>query len=200
MVISDDGDGRQIAGIEEEIMKGLGCDWVGRKYGPPVEGFDRRSSRVHINCFILSSPCRAIVNRYGGATVVTAILIDDSLTIQKLLERLTAGKATIAGRAKDGFTGFDLFKQTRPDIVFLDITMPNCGGKECLKMILDLDRNACVIMVSSLGDQATMQECLDIGARAFLKKEELATGDPESKQKLHALIEQLVQPQESRAA
>ncbi|MBK7890782.1 MAG: response regulator [Bdellovibrionales bacterium] len=138
--------------------------------------------------------------KYGGATVVTAILIDDSLTIQKLLERLTAGKATIAGRAKDGFMGFELFKQTRPDIVFLDITMPNCGGKECLRMILEFDRNARVVMVSSLGDQATMQECLEIGALAFLKKEELTTGDPQSKQKLHTLIEQLVRPQESRAA
>ena len=72
------------------------------------------------------------------------------------------------------FTGgnqaLDVFEELDPDVVLLDIVMPGLSGQETLKRILSMKPSTKVVMVSSLGTEEDVQECLDIGAKNFLPK------------------------------
>jgi len=104
------------------------------------------------------------------------LLCDDSNIILSILDkRLSLHGFTILGKAKDGEEGFKLYKELKPELVLLDITMPNRDGKECLADILSFDKSACVIMVSALSDQAVSEECLKLGAKAFISKAHLSS-------------------------
>ncbi|MGE4132418.1 MAG: response regulator [Bdellovibrionales bacterium] len=101
------------------------------------------------------------------------LLVDDSKTFIKVLRRILENKYTIIGQAHDGGEGIERYKELSPDLVLLDITMPNVNGKDCLRGILSLNPSAKVIMVSSLDDQQTVSECLSLGAVAFIAKESI---------------------------
>jgi two-component system chemotaxis response regulator CheY len=102
------------------------------------------------------------------------LIVDDSKTFQKLIEMILIGKFNIVGKGSSGVEGFELFQKLKPDLVLMDITMPNCGGKECLQKIIQLDPKAKVIMVSGLADENTAEECLQLGAKAFVRKSEIS--------------------------
>jgi two-component system chemotaxis response regulator CheY len=109
-----------------------------------------------------------------------ALLVDDSKTFMRLLETRVKDRLQIVGRAHDGLEGFRLARDLAPDVVLLDITMPNCSGRECLRMIREAGLPCAVIMVSSLGDESTLEQCLKDGARAFISKDMVtARTDPE---------------------
>ena len=105
------------------------------------------------------------------------LIVDDSKTFQKLIEHQLKGQFHIVGKGSSGIEGYDLFQSLKPDLVLLDIVMPNCGGKECLQKILASNPQANVIMVSSVGDDATIQECLKLGAKAFVRKDQISQSD-----------------------
>lgn len=99
------------------------------------------------------------------------LLIDDSKIFLKLLTKTLENDFQIIGTASNGFDGIELYKTLQPDLVLLDITMPNCNGKECLELIKKYDPHAQVIMCSSLGDEQTVQQCKDLGALGFISKD-----------------------------
>ncbi len=82
----------------------------------------------------------------------------------------------IVGQGKDGAEGVKLHHELKPDVVLLDITMPNLGGKECLEAILKENPNTIVIMVSSLGDEQTVKDCINLGAKMFVNKDTIRSG------------------------
>ena len=104
----------------------------------------------------------------------TILLVDDSKTFQRVLENTVNKSFQVVGKAFDGNEGFEQYKILKPQIVLLDITMPNCSGKECLQKILQFDPLAVVIMVSGIGDEGTIGDCLALGAKGFVKKEEVS--------------------------
>jgi two-component system chemotaxis response regulator CheY len=71
---------------------------------------------------------------------------------------------------RDGFEGFTLYKEHHPDIVTLDLTMPNRDGRECLEDIVKYDSDAKVIVISALSDKSIVVQCLEFGARDFIQK------------------------------
>lgn len=105
----------------------------------------------------------------------TVLIVDDSGTFQRIIEKILSPHYTISGKGSCGNHGFELFQTLRPNIVLLDITMPNCDGKECLQKIIQLDPTAKVIMVSGIGDDTTVEECLELGAKAFVKKSDISS-------------------------
>ncbi len=113
------------------------------------------------------------------------LVVDDSRTIQTLVSKCIASLgAEIVGVADDGEDGFEKYKELHPDLVLLDITMPNKDGRECLKDILQEDPKATVIMLSALNSQEVIQDCIKIGAKAFLNKPSFAQlGDLEQELK-----------------
>jgi DNA-binding NarL/FixJ family response regulator len=110
----------------------------------------------------------------------TILLVDDSKVIARLLESLLKSEFKILGHAKDGNEGFQMYQTLKPEVVLLDVTMPNCNGKECLANIMKLNPAAKVIMVSSLSDEATIGECLRLGARGFITKDKISAKDSTS--------------------
>ena len=99
------------------------------------------------------------------------LLVDDSKILQVMMRRIleTAGFEIVAC-ADDGQLGLDAFRTHQPDFTFLDVTMPNMSGKECLEEILKFKPGAKVFMLSGLADPEVEKSCLQIGAKAFISK------------------------------
>ena len=99
------------------------------------------------------------------------LVVDDSMVIRKFLTRvLSQNGHEVVGQGKDGNEGVDLYKQFRPDVVILDITMPNKNGADCLKEILAFDSGARVLMFTSVSDSSIAKECMTLGSKGFLQK------------------------------
>lgn len=104
------------------------------------------------------------------------LLIDDSNLILNMFEKgLTRAGHEIVGKAKDGEQGVKLFNELNPDLILLDITMPNKDGRECLAEMLETKPSAKVVMCSAVMDEKVRQECIQQGARAFIVKSSLSS-------------------------
>lgn len=99
------------------------------------------------------------------------LLCDDSILARKSLkEILTNLNYSDIVEVADGQTVIDTYKVLKPDIVFLDIVMPVKDGITAVKEIIQFDKNACIIMVSSVGTQTHLKEAIKAGARDFIQK------------------------------
>jgi two-component system, chemotaxis family, chemotaxis protein CheY len=99
------------------------------------------------------------------------LAVDDSRVTLKILRKFLAdSEFEIAGEAKDGNEAVQQFVKASPDIVVLDIVMPDMDGVQILEKFLTMDPKARVVMVSSLGTKEKVIECLEKGARSFLMK------------------------------
>lgn len=76
----------------------------------------------------------------------------------------------IVGEAENGIVAFDKYKEVSPDIVTMDITMPICDGIEAVRKIKEYDKNAKIIMISSMGQESFVREAVLAGARGFIVK------------------------------
>jgi two-component system chemotaxis response regulator CheY len=76
----------------------------------------------------------------------------------------------IVGEAGNGREAVDLYLKLRPDLVVMDITMPELDGVEALRRIMAQDREARVIMVSSVGHKEMVWKAICLGAKSFVTK------------------------------
>jgi len=99
------------------------------------------------------------------------VVVDDSKMSRKVLRNILeeAGYAVVE-EATDGEEAIAAYMQYKPDILTLDITMPNMDGIEALKEIMSLDRRAKVVMISAAGQQKKIIEALKLGAQKFVTK------------------------------
>jgi two-component system chemotaxis response regulator CheY len=77
---------------------------------------------------------------------------------------------SVIGQAKNGIEAVDLYLRLNPDLVMLDITMPELDGIETLHNIIDKNNNAKVIIMSSLGHKKMICKALDLGAMHYITK------------------------------
>jgi len=99
------------------------------------------------------------------------LVVDDSKFIVQVLKKaLEGGGHEVVGIGSDGVEGFSLFKEHKPDLTLLDITMPNRDGRDCLEDILKHDDQARVIMISAIKEKEVIDFCLEIGAKGFINK------------------------------
>lgn len=99
------------------------------------------------------------------------LIVDDSRTSRKILRGILEDAGhEIVGEAVDGSDGVIKFKQLKPDLVTLDITMPVMDGLSALKSIKEIDADAKVIMVTAAGQQNKMVEAIKLGASEFVTK------------------------------
>lgn len=104
-------------------------------------------------------------------TKTKVLLVDDSLFMLLMLKDMLDGSEfKVAGTATTGSEGLQKYKELKPDIVLLDIVLPDGSGSQIITKILDFDAKASVIMVSSLGTQEKVIECLKKGAKHFITK------------------------------
>ena len=104
------------------------------------------------------------------------LVVDDSEFARRNMKNiLTAVGGEAAGFATNGREAIDQYIKLRPDVVFMDITMPGMEGVEAVQTIMDRDASAKIVMVSSNGYQELIKEALDSGAKHFLTKPVEAT-------------------------
>ena len=103
---------------------------------------------------------------------VRILLVDDSSAQRHILRHRMEGhpELVVVGEAGGGREAVVRFSELRPDVVLLDLVMPDMGGEEVLSAILAMDPGANVIIVSSLGTRDAVERCLRGGARSFLQK------------------------------
>ena len=100
------------------------------------------------------------------------ILICDDAAFMRMMIKdiLTKNGYNIAGEAENGLKAVEKYSETKPDLVLMDITMPEMDGIQALKKIKEADANACVIMCSAMGQQAMVIEAIQSGAKDFIVK------------------------------
>jgi len=99
------------------------------------------------------------------------LIVDDAAFMRMMLkEILTKGGYNVVGEAENGIIAVAKYKELRPDIVTMDITMPEMDGISAVKEIKKVDPNAKVIMCSAMGQQAMVIEAIQSGARDFIVK------------------------------
>lgn len=99
------------------------------------------------------------------------LIIDDSMTIRQAIEKnLSDFPLEVVGMAGDGKTALELFKSTNPDVVTLDITMPELDGISVLKEMMKINKDVKVMVITALKDKATGLKAIQIGAKSYLVK------------------------------
>ncbi|KRM05977.1 chemotaxis protein CheY [Liquorilactobacillus ghanensis DSM 18630] len=99
------------------------------------------------------------------------LIVDDAVFMRiKLKDILEKNGYEVAGEAQNGQEAFDKYQETKPDLVTMDITMPEVDGLESLKMIRKADANAKVIMCSAMGQQGMVMDAIRAGAIDFIVK------------------------------
>ncbi len=102
---------------------------------------------------------------------IKIMVVDDSSIIRKIIERgVTDKNYQLVGTASNGLEAIDIFKQTLPDIVTLDITMPEMNGLVVLEHLLAIKADVQVIVISALSDKGTAIEAIKKGAKSFIPK------------------------------
>lgn len=100
------------------------------------------------------------------------ILVTDDAAFMRMMVKdiLTKGGHKVVGEAENGKQAVDKYKELKPDLVTMDITMPEMDGIEALKAIKAEDPSANVIMCSAMGQQAMVLEAIQAGAKDFVVK------------------------------
>lgn len=99
------------------------------------------------------------------------LIVDDAAFMRMMLKDiLTKNGYEVVGEAENGAKAVEKYKEVTPDLVTMDITMPEMDGISALKNIRSIDSNAKVVMCSAMGQQAMVIEEIQAGARDFIVK------------------------------
>ncbi len=107
---------------------------------------------------------------------VKVLIVDDAMFMRNMIAEIFTGKKyneeeyEVIAEAENGVEAVEKYKAHKPDIVTMDIVMPEMTGIEALKEIMAMDPGANVIMCSALGQDSLVMEALDAGAKDFIVK------------------------------
>ena len=99
------------------------------------------------------------------------LVVDDAAFMRMMIKDiLTKNGFNVVGEAENGQIAVQKYKELNPDLVTMDITMPEMDGIQALKSIRETNPNAKVVMCSAMGQQAMVIEAIQAGARDFIVK------------------------------
>lgn len=114
---------------------------------------------------------------------VRVLIVDDAMFMRKLLRQILEAKGfEVVGEAENGLAAVKLYSELKPDIVTMDITMPEVDGIRAVELIINDYPNANIVMCSAMGQQDMVTRALQAGAKDFISK-------PFVKEKALAVIE-----------
>ncbi|WP_258359696.1 response regulator [Moorella sulfitireducens (nom. illeg.)] len=99
------------------------------------------------------------------------LIVDDAAFMRMMIKDILVKNGyEIAGEAENGQKAVAMYQELRPDVVTMDITMPEMDGIAAVKAIKKIDPNARIIMCSAMGQQLMVMEAIQAGARDFIVK------------------------------
>jgi len=101
----------------------------------------------------------------------TVLICDDAIFMRTMVgDILTQAGFEIVGEAETGVQAVEKYQQLKPDLVTMDIVMPDMGGIDAVREICKGDPNAKILMCSAMGQQALVVEAIQAGAKDFIVK------------------------------
>ena len=101
----------------------------------------------------------------------TVLVCDDAIFMRTMIgDILTQAGFEIVGEAESGLQAVQKYRELKPDLVTMDIVMPDMGGIDAVREICKLDPNAKILMCSAMGQQALVVEAIQAGAKDFVVK------------------------------
>ena len=121
-----------------------------------------KSEKIELPCYDL------IIN-----LTMKILVVDDSITMRKLV-RQTLEENNIEieslNEARNGLEAVNLYRTIRPDVVTMDLTMPEMDGLEAISELIKIDADARIVVVSAISHKKTVLEALKLGAKHFIMK------------------------------
>lgn len=104
--------------------------------------------------------------------MANGILVVDDASFMRMMIRdiLSKNGFTILGEAENGLKGVEKYKELQPDLVIMDITMPEMDGIQAVREIKKINPDAKIVMCSAMGQQAMVIEAIQAGAKDFIVK------------------------------
>jgi two-component system chemotaxis response regulator CheY len=113
----------------------------------------------------------AVKNGNGARRSYKLMIVDDSNIMRRRIERSNNfEELELVGTAANGLEALELFRQMDPDVVTMDLTMPQMDGIECIENIVRIKPAVRILVISALADKATAVEAMEKGANGFLNK------------------------------
>lgn len=107
----------------------------------------------------------------SGKKSYKLMIVDDSNIMRRRIERSNQfDELELVGTASNGLEALEMFKKTDPDVVTMDLTMPQMDGIECISKLVVLKPAVRILVISALADKATAVEAMEKGANGFLNK------------------------------
>ena len=117
---------------------------------------------------------------------IKVMIVDDSVIIRQMIKKyLSELNIEIVGTAGDGKSAIQLFKETQPDVVTLDITMPKVDGFTVLEEMVKENSKTKIMVITALTDKATGMRAIKTGAKGYLSK-------PFTPEKLRSSFDRLI--------
>lgn len=107
----------------------------------------------------------------GVGRSLKLLIVDDSNIMRRRIERSQQfEELEVVGTAGNGIEALEMFRKTDPDMVTMDLTMPQMDGIECISKLVQLKPAVRILVISALADKATAVEAMERGANGFLNK------------------------------
>ena len=115
------------------------------------------------------------------------LIVDDSTVMQRKIQRsITLEQVTDFFTASNGVEAVEVFKREMPELVTMDLTMPEMDGVECVQHLVAIKPDVLILVISSLSDKATTIQAMKNGAKGFLTK-------PFDDEQINAALEELIE-------
>lgn len=100
------------------------------------------------------------------------LIVDDATFIRKKIKKIIEKieYADVIGEASNGDDAITLYKELKPDLVTMDLIMPQSDGVKAIEEIMKYDKKAKIIVISAMGQELTITEALGKGAKEYIKK------------------------------
>ena len=106
------------------------------------------------------------------AKISKILIVDDAMFIRRRLKSIVEkiDSTKVVGEASNGEEAVSLYKDVKPDLWTMDLVMPNYNGIQAIEEIMKFDKKAKIIVVSAMGQQASVLEAMGKGAKEFIRK------------------------------